>query len=92
MADEAVAKPRTCATKLKGDDPTLVGFYPCMAAALLNLAKFYFQSHQIFETPFPVMQNSINSICQDVLDEAMRTFKAQGQMIEEGISFFAFRI
>ena len=61
------------------------GMFPQMCAALLNLARFYFQIHQIFKSPFPTMQNTVDSICWDVLNEVMEMFETQGWMIEEGV-------
>ena len=79
--EEADHKIGKCTMK---DNPKLLQFYPWMCTVLINLVKFYFWEHQIFNDPFPSMEDSLAGICQDVLYQAMNTFEHDGCMIEAG--------
>ena len=53
----------------------LIWFYPMIYIALINLAEYYFWEYQIFNGPFPLMEDVVSGICQDILHQAMKTFQ-----------------
>ncbi|KIJ11318.1 hypothetical protein PAXINDRAFT_15785 [Paxillus involutus ATCC 200175] len=66
------------------DNPSLIGYYPTLCTAMLEMEKCYFRQHVVLVDPFPARLEALSTTCDEMVDEALTMFMTLNRKIEDG--------
>ncbi|KIJ13589.1 hypothetical protein PAXINDRAFT_13551 [Paxillus involutus ATCC 200175] len=68
------------------NNPSLIGYYPTLCTAMLEMAKGYFRQHVVLVDPFPTRLEALSTTCDKMVAEALTMFMTLNRKIEDGTS------
>ncbi|KIJ12223.1 hypothetical protein PAXINDRAFT_14994 [Paxillus involutus ATCC 200175] len=65
------------------NNPSLIGYYPTLCTAMLEMAKGYFWQYVVLVDPFPTRLEALSMTCDEMVAEALTTFMTLNRKIED---------